>query len=170
MSIQQPSNPPRTASLGFSLIELMVVVVIMAILGAIAWPIYQGYVVRTNRSAATACMSQYANYMERYYTSNLSYDDVPASGSTAAVANPILGAPPTPTLTLDCAGTSQTGNNYQYLVTAPSATTYIIQATPINVQLARDKACGTLTLNQIGQRTANAGSTTATVLAQCWGG
>jgi type IV pilus assembly protein PilE len=169
MSIQPSTKQQRSVSYGFSLIELMVVVTIMAILAAVAMSIYQGYVVRTNRSAATACMSQYANYMERFYTTNLRYDEsFPSSSSTAdPVANPVSGA--TPTLTLDCAGTSQTGNNYAVTVPAVAATTYTIQAKPVGVQATRDSTCGTLTLNQIGTRTANSLST-STILAQCWGG
>lgn len=168
MSIQRPSRPQRTASLGFNLIELMIVVAIVAILAAIAISAYSNYVVKANRSAATACMSEYANYMERYYTSNLRYDETPASSaSTAPVANPAIGSP-SPML-LDCASTSETGNNYQYALPtlAVSATSYTVQATPIGAQLTRDKLCGTLTLDQHGNRKYNG---TASTLAQCWGG
>jgi type IV pilus assembly protein PilE len=167
MSIQQPSKSSRAASFGFSLIELMVIVAIIAILTAIALSSYSSYIVKANRSAATGCMSEYANYMERYYTTNLRYDEVPAYGSTAAVANPVIGAVTAQSpMVLDCASTSATGNNYQYSVPAPSATGYIIYATPINAQLKRDKQCGQLTLNQLGARNSNGTYT----IAQCWGG
>ncbi|HKU17785.1 MAG TPA: type IV pilin protein [Candidatus Saccharimonadales bacterium] len=165
MSIQQRFKSQRIASFGFSLVELMITVAVITILAAIAVASYTKSVVKTNRSAATACLSEYANYMERYYTSNLRYDQAPASSGTAApVANPVLGA--TPTLVLDCASTAQTGNNYQYQVPAASATAYTVQATPINAQLTRDTQCGTLTLNQRGSRT-DSGTGTVT---QCWGG
>ncbi len=170
MSIQQPSKPQRAASFCYSLIELMVVAAIIAVLAAIAISSYSSYVVKTNRSAATGCMSEYASYMERYYTTTLSYAETPASGSTVAVANPAIGSPSP--MVLDCASTTQTGNNYTYSLPAPavSATAYTIEATPINAQLTRDTQCGTLTLDQHGSRTAASGSTSATVLAQCWGG
>lgn len=165
MSIQQPTLSQRATSPGFSLIELMVVVAVIAVLAAIAVNSYSSYVVKTNRSAATACMSEYANYMERFYTTNLRYDQIPQSSSTAAVVpNPVTGT--TPTLVLDCAATAQTGNNYQYTVPASSVTGYTIQATPINAQLTRDKQCGKLTLNQLGTRNSSGTST----VAQCWGG
>jgi type IV pilus assembly protein PilE len=169
MSIQQRSKPQRAASSGYTLIELMVVVVIIAILAAIAISSYSSYVVKTNRAAATGCMSEYASYMERFYTTNLSYAGTPASGATAAVPNPAIGSPST--MLLDCASTAQTGNNYTYSLPEPAvtATAYTIEATPINAQLKRDTQCGTLTLNQLGTRTA-AGSSNTTVLAQCWGG
>lgn len=171
MSIQQSSNAQRAASFGYTLIELMIVVAIIAILMAFAISSYSNYVVKTNRSAATGCLSEYASYMERYYTTNLSYAAAPASSSTAApVPNSAIGSPSP--MVLDCASTAQTGNNYTYSLPAPavSATAYTIEATPINAQLTRDTQCGTLTLDQHGSRTAASGSTSATVLAQCWGG
>ncbi|HWK49253.1 MAG TPA: type IV pilin protein, partial [Steroidobacter sp.] len=58
---------------GITLIELMVVMVIIGILTAIAYPSYQRHVARTHRNAAAACLSQIAQAMERRYTTNLSY-------------------------------------------------------------------------------------------------
>jgi type IV pilus assembly protein PilE len=167
MNSQHSSGLQRTESSGFTMLELMIVVAIIAVLAAIAIPSYQNYVVKTNRSAAEGCMSEYANYMERFYTTNLRYDETPAtagSASAVAVANPVTTTPPT--LALDCATTSQTGNNYTYTVPAVSTTGYTVQATPINAQLTRDTQCSTLKLNQIGTRT----STGTGTLTQCWGG
>ena len=53
---------------GFTLIELMIVVAIVAILAAVALPSYQSYVVRTQRAAATSCLAEMAQFMERVYT------------------------------------------------------------------------------------------------------
>src|SRR5215469_15393153 len=72
------------AAAGFTLIELMIVVGIIAVLVAIAYPSYQQHIIKTNRTAAEGCLSEYSNYMERYYTTNLTYGQLPASGSTAA--------------------------------------------------------------------------------------
>lgn len=159
MSIHRHSKLQRVASFGVTLIELLVVVAIVAILAAIALPSYSAYVTKTNRAAAEGCLSQYANYMERYYTTNLSY-----AKDTTSTANTAIGSPSP--LVLDCAASSQTGNNYQYSVSAPDATSYTLTATPINAQLSRDTLCGTLTLDQIGTRKSNGTGT----LAQCWGG
>jgi type IV pilus assembly protein PilE len=167
MSIQRTHKLQRTASLGYTLLELMIVAAVIAILAAVAVSSYSKYVVNTNRAAATACMSEYASYMERFYTTNLSYATVSTSGD----ANPVISALGTQSpMVLDCASTAQTGNNYEYSVPAPTATTYTIDAVPINSQLTRDTQCGTLTLNQLGQRTAANGSESSTVLTQCWGG
>ena len=60
-------------SAGMSLIELLTVVSIVAILAAIAIPSYTTYVTKTNRAAARACMSEAAQYMERFYTTKMTY-------------------------------------------------------------------------------------------------
>ena len=137
---------------GFTLIELMIVVAIVAILTAIAYPSYITYITKTHRVAAEGCLSEYANYMERYYTTNLRYDQ-----DTLGVANTLP--------TFDCKTTQQTGANYKYtFANTPTQTTYTIQAAPINAQQARDTLCGTLSLDQTGARTE---SGTGTV-DQCW--
>lgn len=132
--------PNRDSLRGFTLIEVMVVVAIIAILAAIAWPNYTRHVGRTHRVAAQACMAEYANYMERYYTSNLRYDQTQAG---VANADPHL----------DCQ--SQVSRNYT-LAPATTSTSFTVTATPTTVQATRDTQCGTLTLNQRGARTAGA--------------
>ena len=143
---------------GFSLIEMMAVVAIIAILSAIALPSYIKHVTKANRVAAEGCLSEMASYMERYYTTNLRYDQ-----DSTATANPYI-AP-------DCATVQQTGANYTYPAPAGSAltaTTYTITAVPVagSAQANRDTACGTLTLDQTGKRNI-IGNGTGTV-ATCW--
>jgi type IV pilus assembly protein PilE len=69
----QPSPPIR--SRGFTLIELMVTVAIVAILAAVAIPSYQQYVIRGHRSAAQAQMMDIANREQQYLLANRSYAD-----------------------------------------------------------------------------------------------
>ena len=147
---------------GFTLIELMIVVAIIAILAAIAYPTYTNYITKTRRAAATACLSEYANYMERYYTTNLRYDQ-DTNGNANNVSAVIL----------DCASQSQTGAYYSYgfaATPALSQSTYKILATPIpgSVQAVRDTTCGVLGIDYTGQRFYQATAKDTAGLAVCW--
>lgn len=119
----------------------MIVVAIIAILSAIAYPAYTTYITRTHRVAAEGCLSEYSNYMERFYATNLSYSKTPAG-----VANPFP--------VMDCRTAQQTGSNYSYDLPAGnlSVSTDTVEAVPINAQLTRDTQCGTLSLDQTGKR------------------
>jgi type IV pilus assembly protein PilE len=132
---------------GVTLIELMLVMVIVAVLGGIAVPAYQNYVVRTNRSAAKACLSEYAQYMERWYTTNLRYD-------TASPGN------------LGCASDANLNIAYSFSVSVNvnSPRLYTVTAAPVSTQSSRDSQCGTLTLNESGLKT----KTGTAALSSCW--
>lgn len=133
---------------GFTLVELMITVAIMAILTAIVIPSYKAYVVKANRGAAKACMGEYAQFMERYYTTagNLSY----------AGASPSLG----------CASDANLNAAYTFSVSVNvnSPRLYTVTATPTGAQLSRDTQCGTLTLDQAGTRN----RTGSAALTSCW--
>lgn len=131
---------------GVTLIELLVVMVVVGILAAIAVPSYQRQVMRTHRAAARACLNEHAQFMERFYTSNLTYevDDEPALG---------------------CETDGNLNVNYVFEFPAePTQRTYTVQARPIGTQLTRDTQCATLTLNQAGLR----GETGTGTVADCW--
>ncbi|MEO9078998.1 MAG: type IV pilin protein [Rhodanobacter sp.] len=121
----------RRFKVGFTLIELMIVVAIVAILTAIAYPSYTHYIIKTRRTAAKACLSEYANYMERFYTTNLTYAAAPDPG-------------------LACQAAGQTGNYYGYNTGTPTTNAYTIQAVPTTAQA--DSECGTLSIDQAGAR------------------
>lgn len=80
---------------GFTLIELIIVVSIIGILAAIAFPSYQGYVRRANRSDAIAALVNMQLQQEKWRTNNSSYNatasqvGAPASSAyyTYAVSN-----------------------------------------------------------------------------------
>lgn len=68
---------------GFTLIELMITVVIIAILAAVAIPNYRQYVIRGNRSAAQAQMMDIANREQQFLLMNRGYagkDTLEANG------------------------------------------------------------------------------------------
>lgn len=64
---------------GFSLVELMVVVAVIAILASIAVPNYQEYVLRSKLADALSSLAQQRVSMEQYYQDNRSYDSAPAA-------------------------------------------------------------------------------------------
>jgi len=67
---------------GFTLIELMITVAIVAILAAIAYPSYTQYVMRGHRAAAQSEMMDIANREQQFLLSNRSYaDKVALTGS-----------------------------------------------------------------------------------------
>ena len=122
--------------LGFTLIELMIAVAIVAILTAIAYPSYQRYVARTHRDAAAACMSQYAQFMEQFYTANLRYNG-------AGFAAPALG----------CRQENGLLTRYTVQLRSSTETTNVIEAAPTQVQTAAEQPqCGTLSITNTGLR------------------
>ena len=92
----------RRASRGFTLIELMIVIAIVGILAVIAVSTYQDQIVKSRRAAAAACLQEGAQFMERYYTTNLTY--VNATAPTCASEMMLKSVPtrsgPFPTVTV----------------------------------------------------------------------
>jgi type IV pilus assembly protein PilE len=137
---------------GFTLVELMIVVAIIGIISAFAYPSYVENVRRTNRVAAAGILLENAQFMERFFTENSTY---------VGGVLPILRAPKDP-------GTTQ---NYTISLTAgTTATAYTIQAIPTTGGPMASDDCGTLTLTNLGVRNAANGSPSGgKSVAQCWG-
>lgn len=71
-----PMRPPRDNPYqggGMTLIELMVTVAIVGIMASVAYPSYQQYIVRANRSEAQQFMMEVANREEEYLLNNRRY-------------------------------------------------------------------------------------------------
>lgn len=71
----------RSVSLGFTLIELMIVVAIIAILAAIAYPSYQESVRKGRRAEARAALAELIQQQERYMTQNNTYKEFSAGAT-----------------------------------------------------------------------------------------
>jgi type IV pilus assembly protein PilE len=115
---------------GFTLIELMVVVTIIAILAAIALPSYRQYVIRGHRSAAQSQMMDIANREQQFLLMNRAYAD---------------------RATLEANGyqlPAEVGEKYDWDV-VPVGTLFTITLTPKGAQ-ASD---GPLTLDSAGNKT-----------------
>lgn len=128
---------------GFTLIEVMIVVAIIGILAAIAYPSYDEYVKRGNRTEGQAFLSDVAARQERYFSQNNAYitktDDVSKLGLSDVNS-------PTRKYTITVAA-----GDGGYLLTA--------------TQQFNDTKCGNLTLNALGTR----GRTgTDKTVDECW--
>lgn len=75
---------------GFSLVELMVVIVIIGVLSAIAVPGYQEYLRKGNRSAAQQFMLTVANKEEAHLVDNRAYTATLGAGGLGLTAPPEL--------------------------------------------------------------------------------
>lgn len=149
--------PPRTylrqaqpvaRARGFTLIELMITVAVIAILAAIAVPSYFNYTLRSNRSAAESVMQEIASAQERYMVDSRQFAD---SLSTLGYTVP-----------------NTVASSYSVAMVATAASVsggtpprYTITATPKGTQV-RDTGCATLTLNGDGSKVASTGAT------NCW--
>jgi len=70
---------------GFTLIELMVTVAIIAILAAVALPSYTAYITRSKLAEATSNLLAMRTKMEQYYQDNRSYVGACVAGTVAAL-------------------------------------------------------------------------------------
>lgn len=143
-----PRTPPRRQA-GLTLIELMVAVAIVGILTIIAYPNYASYLTRSKRNQATACLQEAAQYMERFYTTNLRYDQ--ATDGTAVSL-------PTTACVNDMKG------NYVLSIASVSANAFVVKIVPQGSQATADTQCGTITLSQSGARTVSGTGSANT----CW--
>jgi type IV pilus assembly protein PilE len=139
---------PAARQHGFTLIELMITVAIVGILAAVAYPSYQNHVQKTRRAAATACLTELSQWMERNYTTCLAYNRTGAGCGTAmdSAQLPVL----------NCRNDLATTYTFSFPA-APTASAYTLRAVPQNAQ-AGDTRCGTLTLDQTGAKGASATS------------
>lgn len=126
---------------GFTLIEVMVVVAIIGILASIALPAYQDYIVRSRRTSAQSCLMELAQWVERDYTSNLTYANITAARLQAASG---------------CDNEQSAYYSFS-LSGVPSATSVTIQAVAQGAQATKDSSCSTMTLDYSGARTPSSG-------------
>ncbi len=124
--------------LGFTLIELMIVVSILGILAAIALPSYQNHVMRARRAEAKIALMDCSARMERFFAENNTYNT-----ATIAAGN----------LVTDLLPNDQTTDGwYTVSISAQNGASYTLQAAPNGTQAANDGECANFTLNNLGAR------------------
>ena len=138
------------AARGFTMVELVITMAVVAILTAIALPAYTQYVQRSHRNDARMALMRAAQWMERYRTDWGSYRN--ATNLPVLPADMVTSPPP---------GSGKTQYN---LSVVSAATTFTLTATRNSSGMMKSDSCGELTLTQDGRR----GRTGTAPLDQCW--
>ncbi|MFM9914466.1 MAG: type IV pilin protein [Rhizobacter sp.] len=147
-----------TAQRGFTLIELMITVAIVAVLASIAYPSYREYIDRSRRSEAQGILMESAQWMERFYAENYRYDQNTAGTAVATLfagrftQSPRSGAA-----------------SYTLGIQNVTATTFVVRATRTG-SMAADK-CGNFEITGTGIRrvdSATVSADQAQAMSRCW--
>ncbi len=136
MSTESASIQQRNM-LGFTLIELMIVVAIIAMIAAIALPSYQNQTEKTRRSVAKSDLIELTSFMQRFYTENNRFDQ---DRATVAVAIPFNESPQ-----------DGTTKYYDLSLSAVGTSSYTLSAAPKGAQSG--DSCGTLRVAHTGAKT-----------------
>ncbi len=127
---------------GFTLLELMIVLVVLTVLVALALPSYRAYAIRGNRTEGIDALMAAAVCQERIYTRTNAYDAT------------------------QCGRLTVNGNYIITVATQNSDQEFTLTATPQGGQT--EDSCGALAVVQTGARQANGSGGTAA--ARCWAG
>lgn len=139
----------KNACRGFTLVELLIVVVIIGIIAAIAVPSYSLFIINANRTDAMSFLSEVAGEQQRYFSENNEYADEMSDlgyGTDATFPSP----------------------EGHYTISVSNTTDanldYVLSATPVvGGRQAKDDECDVFTISSTGVKANTGGSN-----ANCW--
>ncbi len=124
---------------GFTLIELMIVVVVISILVAVAYPSYQDHVRKSKRTEGKSALLRAAQVQERFFTDQNRYATQAELATAMGAASPTIYSGENPS--------TAAGASYTITVTpAAPTTTFTLTATPAAPFVDTD--CTTFTIDE----------------------
>mgnify|MGYP001817422466 CR=1 FL=1 len=140
---------------GFTLIELMIAIAVVAIIMTVALPSYEGHTLRTKRSLAKAELLKIMARQEQFFLNNRVYSTTLAP---LGFADPYVIDADT-----NMVAAASTDRIYSISFASSSATAYQLQAVP-QLRQAKDTSCGTLRITSTGVKSITGGGSTNS----CW--
>ncbi|WP_428745033.1 type IV pilin protein [Variovorax sp.] len=151
---------------GFTLIELMIVVAVIGILAAIAYPAYTDSVLKGRRAQARTALLELMQQQERYMTQRNTYLDFTTSNT--GVISQATTTLPTPLPFKNYSGDSSTAPAYWISAAACSSTSSIKECIMLTAKPTKaDPAVDDLSLTSTGVKTCS-GTASSSNFRLCW--
>lgn len=149
--VQVPAN--KTRAIGFTLIELMIVVAVLAILAAVAYPTYKKQIQKGHRVDAKSAVLEAAAREEKFFATNNKYSNIASDLNYAALPFNVISS-------------GQIVYTLNIAVNTTGTPTYLITAMPTNDQ--NNDACYTYAIDNFGVQSNQLSGGAANTTAGCW--
>jgi len=151
LSVEPPDRANQDTESGFTLIELMIVVVVIGILSAVAYPAYTDHMFKSRRSDAKTVLADIASKQQQYFADNKTY-----ANTVAELGVPALSTKGYYNILMNGTGAVVSGGVTIY-------TGFTVTAQPIAAgPQGGDTKCTSLTITSSGKKTHSG------TAAECW--
>ena len=147
--------PKRQRIWGFTLIELMIVVAVVAILATVALPSYHESIARSNRAEARAVLLQAVQWMEKHYSENNRYDKYVNGDAvtTSSLPGSMIKTP--------------SDGAARYNLNMPTLTAQTFTLSMVRAGSQANDRCGDFTLSHLGVK-GLVNNASGTTVPECW--